>query len=163
MFVLLRVVWHCEYMPRLYPVTTLARSASVIEAATLHWKEYVMESTELGALMLWTCIWGTLTYSDESPLRSLGLSAVSNSTMMGTAVAVTTFIIIRSPLGRRSGAHMNPSVTLTFLWLGRIHRWDAAWYVTAQFIGAIAGVLAAREMGYAVVRLFRPVLGDRAE
>jgi aquaporin Z len=146
MFVLLSVVWHCEYMPRLYPVTTLARSASVIEAATLHWKEYVMESTELGALMLWTCIWGTLTYSDESPLRSLGLSAVSNSTMMGTAVAVTTFIIIRSPLGRRSGAHMNPSVTMTFLWLGRIHRWDAAWYVTAQFIGAIAGVLAAREI-----------------
>src|SRR5215813_10595950 len=79
MFVLLRVVWHCEYVPRLYPVTTLARSASIIEAATLHWKEYVMESTELGALMLWTCIWGMLTYSDESPLRSLGLSAVSNS------------------------------------------------------------------------------------
>jgi aquaporin Z len=105
-----------------------------------------MESIELGALMLFTCIWGTLTYSDESPLRSLGLSAVSNSTLMGTAVAVTTFIIIRSPFGRRSGAHMNPSVTLTFLWLRRIHRWDAAWYVTAQFIGATAGVLAARQI-----------------
>src|SRR5215813_15311119 len=100
MFVLLRVVWHCEYVPRLFPVTTLAQSASVIEAATLHWKEYVMESMELGALMLCTCIWGTLTYSDESPLRSLGLSAVSNSTLMGTAVAVTTFIIS----GRRSAA-----------------------------------------------------------
>ena len=116
-----------------------------------------MESMELGALMLCTCIWGTLTYSDGSPLRSLGLSAVSNSTLMGTAVAVTTFIIIRSPFGRRSGAHMNPSVTLTFLWLGRIHRWDAAWYVRAQFIGATAGVLAARE-----ICLFRPLLGDRA-
>jgi aquaporin Z len=103
-----------------------------------------MESTELGALMLCTCIWGTLTYSDESPLRSLSLSAVFNSILMGTAVAATTFIIIRSPFGRRSGAHMNPSVTLTFLWLGRIHRWDAAWYVAAQFIGALAGVLAAR-------------------
>jgi glycerol uptake facilitator-like aquaporin len=41
---------------------------------------------------------------------------------------------------------MNPSVTLTFLWLGRIHRWDAAWYVAAQFTGAIAGVLAARQI-----------------
>src|SRR5215469_374167 len=146
MFALLRVLWHCEYVAGRYPVTTLARSASVTEAAALHWKEYVMESIELGALMLWTCIWGTLTYSDKSPLRSLGLSAVSNSTLMGTAVAVTTFIIIRSPFGRRSGAHMNPSVTLTFLWLGRIHRWDAAWYVAAQFIGAIAGVLAARQI-----------------
>jgi aquaporin Z len=118
MFALLRVVWHCEYVPGLYPVTTLARSASVTEAATLHWKQYVMESMEPNALMLCTCIWGTLTYSDESPLRSLGPSAVSNSTLMGKAVAVTTFIIIRSPFGRRSGAHMNPSVTLTFLWFG---------------------------------------------
>src|SRR5262249_27630131 len=120
--------------------------ASVTEAAALHWKEYVMESSELGALMLCTCVWGTLTYSDESPLRSLGFSAVSNSILMGTAVAVTALIIILSPFGRRSGAHMNPAVTLTFLWLGRIHRWDAAWYAAAQFIGAIAGVLAAREI-----------------
>src|SRR5262249_15636454 len=43
-------------------------------------------------------------------------------------------------------AHMNPSVTLTFLWLGRVHRWDAAWYIMAHFIGAIAGVLAARQI-----------------
>jgi aquaporin Z len=105
-----------------------------------------MESTEVGALMLLTCIWGTLTYSDESPLSSLGLSAVSNSILMGTAVAVTTYMIIRSPFGRRSGAHMNPSVTLTFLWLGRIHRWDAVWYTVAHFAGAIAGVLAARQI-----------------
>ena len=105
-----------------------------------------MEGTELGVLMLCTCIWGTLTYSDESPLRLLGLSAVSKSIVMGTAVAVTTFIVIRSPFGRRSGAHMNPAVTLTFLWLGRIHRWDAVWYVAAQFAGSIAGVLVAREI-----------------
>jgi aquaporin Z len=105
-----------------------------------------MEATELGALMLSTCVWGTLVYSDESLFQSLRLSAVSKSTVMGIAVAVTTFMIIRSPFGRRSGAHMNPSVTLTFLWLGRVHRWDAAWYIAAHFIGAIAGVLAARQI-----------------
>jgi aquaporin Z len=132
--------------PRLYPVTTLARSASLTEAVTSHWKEYAMEGTELGVLMLSTCIWGTLTYSDESPFKFLDLSAVSKSVLMGTAVAVTTFLIIRSPFGRRSGAHLNPSVTLTFLWLGRIHRWDAAWYIVAHFIGATAGVLAARQI-----------------
>jgi aquaporin Z len=105
-----------------------------------------MEGTELGVLMLSTCVWGTLTYSDESPFKFLDLSAVSKSVLMGTAVAVTTFLIIRSPFGRRSGAHLNPSVTLTFLWLGRIHRWDAAWYIVAHFIGATAGVLAARQI-----------------
>src|SRR5262249_42448923 len=90
--------------------------------------------------------WGTLMYSDESPFKFLHLSAVFKSVLMGTAVAATTFLIIRSPFGCRSGAHLNPSVTLTFLWLGRIHRWDAAWDIVAQFIGAIAGVLAARQI-----------------
>jgi aquaporin Z len=105
-----------------------------------------MEGIELGGLMLSTSIWGTLVYSDESPFRSLGLSAVSKSILMGTAIAATTLMIIRSPFGRRSGAHMNPSVTLAFLWLGRVHRWDAAWYIVAHFIGATAGVLAARQI-----------------
>jgi aquaporin Z len=132
--------------PRPYPVTALARSASVIEAASSHWKEYLMESTELGTLTLSTCIWGTLTYGEESPFRSLAPSPLSKSILMGTAVAMTTFMIIRSPFGRRSGAHLNPSVTLAFFWLGRMHRWDAAWYIAAHFMGAIAGVLAARQI-----------------
>lgn len=131
---------------RLYPITTLAESASVIEAARSHWKEYLMEGSELGLLMLSTCMWGTLTYSNKSPLSALGLSAVYNSILMGTAVAATTYMIIRSPFGRRSGAHMNPSVTLTFFWLGRVHRWDAVWYIVAHFFGAFAGVLAARQI-----------------
>ena len=103
-----------------------------------------MEGMEIGALMLSTCIGGTLIYSNESPLNSLGLSPAFK--LMGTAIAITTFLIIRSPFGRRSGAHFNPAVTLTFLWLGRIHRWDAAGYIAAHFTGAIAGVLAARQI-----------------
>jgi aquaporin Z len=64
---------------------------------------------------------------------------------MGTAIAMTTFLIIRSPFGRRSGAHFNPAVTLAFLWLRRIHRWDAICYVVAQFLGAVVGVLIAQQ------------------
>jgi aquaporin Z len=118
----------------------------VVQAAALHWKEYVMEATEISALMLSTCIWGILVYSDQSPLKFPGVWAVSRPVVMGIAIAVTTFMIIRSPFGRRSGAHMNPAVTLAFLWLGRVHRWDAAWYIVAHFIGATAGVLAARQI-----------------
>jgi aquaporin Z len=36
---------------------------------------------------------------------------------------------------------MNPAVTLTFLRLGKIARWDAALYILAQFIGGLCGVL----------------------
>jgi aquaporin Z len=104
-----------------------------------------MEATELGSLMLSTCFFGTLLYSNDSPLNDLAVSPGIRPLLMGTAMAMTTFLIIRSPFGRRSGAHFNPAVTLTFLWLGRIHRWDAVCYVVAQFLGAVVGVLIAHQ------------------
>src|SRR5262245_36301508 len=105
-----------------------------------------MEGAELGAFMLSTCICGTLIYSNQSPLKSLALSPVFESSLMGIAMATTAFLVIQSPFGRRSGAHFNPAVTLTFFWLGRMHRWDAALYFAAHFVGAVAGVLVAREI-----------------
>lgn len=59
-------------------------------------------------------------------------------------MGLTAVTLIYSPWGRRSGAHLNPVVTLTFWRLGKIAGWDAAFYVAAQFLGGLAGVLAAR-------------------
>jgi len=39
-----------------------------------------------------------------------------------------------------SGAHLNPSTTLTFFRLGKIEPWDAAFYLLAQFLGGTMGV-----------------------
>ena len=105
-----------------------------------------MEGTEIAVLMFSTCICGTLLYSLDSPVQALGLSRTARAMLMGLAIALTTFLIIRSPFGRRTGAHFNPAVTLTFFWLGRVHRWDATGYVISHFLGGIAGVLAAREI-----------------
>ncbi len=102
-----------------------------------------MEAAELGLLMLGICLFGALTYSMRSPLRHLALSPFEASGLMGTCVAVTTYLIIRSPFGRRSGAHLNPAITVAYLWLGRIHRWDALAYVVAQFAGSLIGVFIA--------------------
>ncbi len=121
-----------------FPASALAPSASLAEAMRTHWREYLMEGTELGCLMLSTCIFGTLLYSSNSPLNSLSHGV--RSILMGTAIALTTYLIIRSPFGRRSGAHFNPAVTLTFLWLQRMHRWDAVCYIVAHFVGAVVGV-----------------------
>jgi aquaporin Z len=60
--------------------------------------------------------------------------------MMGLAMGATAIAIICSPSGRRSGAHMNPSVTLTYWLLGKIARADALMYLAAQFAGGVAGV-----------------------
>jgi hypothetical protein len=55
----------------------------------------------------------------------------------------TAIAIIFSPIGKRSGAHFNPAVTLTYSRLGKIAPWDAAYYIALQFVGGIAGVLVA--------------------
>jgi aquaporin Z len=52
----------------------------------------------------------------------------------------TAILIIRSPMGKRSGAHFNPAITLTYFRLGKIDKWDAGFYVVSQFIGGICGV-----------------------
>ena len=143
----------------MYSVTTLDRSASVTDAARLHWKEYLMEGTELAALMLSTCICGTFTYGDESPFKSL--SSVSKSVLMGAAIAMTTLAISRSPFGRRSGAHLNPSVTLTFFWLGRVHHWDAAWYSSLHG-GSCGRFCCTPDLGFATVGSFGSIHGDGA-
>jgi aquaporin Z len=50
-------------------------------------------------------------------------------------------LLIHSPWGKRSGAHINPAVTLAFLRLKKIHPWDALFYVVAQLIGGVLGVM----------------------
>ena len=43
-------------------------------------------------------------------------------------------------MGKRSGAHFNPAITLTYLCLRKIVFWDAVFYVLFQFGGGVAGV-----------------------
>jgi aquaporin Z len=129
-----------------YSITALSPSASLGDAVMAHWREYLMEASELGTLMLCICLFGTFLYSSASPMARFALSRSENGAMMAIGVAGTTLLIIRSPFGRRSGAHFNPAITLTYLWLGRIHRWDALFYVAAQFWGALTGVFVARQV-----------------
>jgi aquaporin Z len=75
---------------------------------------------------------------------SLGIASTALARLpMGLAMGLTAIAIIYSPLGQRSGAHMNPAVTLAFLRLGKIAPIDAAMYVCAQFAGGIGGIVLA--------------------
>jgi aquaporin Z len=62
---------------------------------------------------------------------------------MGLAMGTTAAAIIYSPWGQRSGAHINPATTLTFLRLGKVEKADAFFYAAAQFAGAVGGCLVA--------------------
>ena len=105
-----------------------------------------MEFAETCALMFCICSFGTLIYSHESPLKHWSLSSAGKSFLMGTAVALTTFLIIHSPFGRRTGAHFNPAITITYFYLDRVHHWDTLHYILSQFAGGLTGVLLAYEV-----------------
>lgn len=106
-----------------------------------HWHEYLMEAAELGIFMISA---GVFTSLLESPLSNLGRAHLAPwlcRALIGIAMGGTAAALIYSPWGKRSGAHMNPAVTVTFLRLGKIPPWDAFFYVLFQFAGGLAGVL----------------------
>jgi aquaporin Z len=101
---------------------------------------FCMEAGLLGLFMVSACVFGALLEHPESPVhRAIGNAFVRRS-LMGVAMGATAVTLIYSYWGRRSGAHMNPAVTLCALRLGRIGRGDAVGYVLAQFAGAVGGV-----------------------
>ena len=115
----------------------------MIDALRKHWPEYLMEAAELGLFMVSACAFTVLLYHPISPLAQNIHSELLRRVLMGIAMGSTAVAIIFSPFGKRSGAHFNPAVTLTFFRLRKIEPWDAAFYTLFQFIGGIVGVLIA--------------------
>jgi aquaporin Z len=118
----------------------------MINALKKHWPEYLMEAAELGLFMISACAFTVLLFHPNSPVAQSLPSNMLRRVLMGVAMGSTAIAIIFSPLGKRSGGHFNPSVTLTFFRLGKINGWDATFYVLSQFAGGIAGVLIASEI-----------------
>jgi aquaporin Z len=108
-----------------------------------HWPEYLMEAAELALFMFSACAFTVLLYHPTSPIAHTIHDGILRRLLMGTAMGATAIAIIFSPMGQRSGAHFNPSVTWTFFRLGKIDACDAAFYTLFQFTGGIAGVLLA--------------------
>jgi aquaporin Z len=108
-----------------------------------HWPEYAMEASGLGAFMIAAAAFATLLHHPDSPVRQAVEDVLVRRALMGLAMGGTAIALIYSPIGARSGAHINPATTLTFLRLGKIHPVDAAAYIVAQFAGALAGLAAA--------------------
>jgi aquaporin Z len=127
-----------------YSVDSLSPSAGPIDAIKVHWLEYLMEGAELGLFMLAACVFGTLLFYVNSPLLHYVPSSFARLVLMGFCMGLTAIVIILSPMGRRSGAHFNPVVSITFFCLGKMHWLDAVFYVAAQFVGGVAGVFIAR-------------------
>jgi glycerol uptake facilitator-like aquaporin/catechol 2,3-dioxygenase-like lactoylglutathione lyase family enzyme len=99
-----------------------------------------MEAAGLGVFMLSACLFTTLIEHPASPVRQAIDAPILRRVLMGLAMGLTAVSIVYSRWGQQSGAHLNPAVTLTFLRLGKVARWDACFYVLGQLLGGALGV-----------------------
>jgi aquaporin Z len=135
-------------------------NATLLRHFTRNWPLYVFEGAELAIFMISACVFTVLLFHPSYPLLRLFPDAALRRIGMGVAMGATAIGIIHSPMGKRSGAHFNPAITLTYLRLGKVARWDAIFYVLFQFLGGIFGVavsalllgdrLAAPDVDYAI-------------
>jgi len=98
----------------------------------LHWTEYFCEF--LGtALLLFAGLTGIYLVS------LVNVADVIKYFIIGLFFAIGLVIVVYSPIGKRSGGHVNPALTLAFWLNGLISGIDAVGYIVAQFAGAVLG------------------------
>jgi aquaporin Z len=119
-------------------------SASAVAAIRVNWRIYLIEAALLGTFMVSACAFTALLEYPVSPVDQIIPIPFIRRALIGIAMGLTAVLLIYSRWGKRSGAHMNPAVTLCFLRLGRIDRWDALFYILAQFIGGAVGIMLCR-------------------
>jgi aquaporin Z len=106
-----------------------------------HWPEYLIEAWGLGTFMISACLFTVFLAYPASPAVQWITNPFLRRLLIGVAMGLTAISIIRSPWGKQSGAHLNPSLTWTFFRLKKIAKWDAVFYSLSQFAGGVAGVM----------------------
>jgi aquaporin Z len=128
------------------PAPAVKRTAMIVEDRSIsdalkrHWPEYLMEAAELGVFMIAVVLFVALLEYPASPVHQAIASPALRRVLIGIVIGLAVISIVYSPWGQRTGAHFNPAFTLTFYRLGKVHRWDAVFYIAAQFVGGAAGV-----------------------
>jgi len=102
--------------------------------------EYAIEALCLGMFMVMAILATAIFELPSSPIHQAFTNPLFRRFLIGLAMGLTAIAIIYSPLGKRSGAHINPAVTLTFWRLKKIRTVDAGFYILAQCLGAVLGI-----------------------
>ena len=130
-----------------------------MKSEALHWREWLAELTGTALLLIGGLSAVTLNFGSGSPVAPWLQSHSARLLLTGALFAGTGSLIAISPLGRVSGAHLNPAVTLAFWLSGKMHHHDVAAYIAAQCAGATIGAMTLRlvwpdlaSVGYGVTK-----------
>jgi aquaporin Z len=105
------------------------------------WRLYFSEMVGTACLVAVGLSIVILDFGDGSPVIHLVTDPGIRRLITGFLFGSTGALIAISPVGKWSGAHINPVVTLAFWLMGKMRASHAIAYFLAQLIGAIAGAL----------------------
>lgn len=111
------------------------------------WPLWCSELIGTALLVAVGCSLVILDFGPGSPVMTLVPGAGARRALTGFLFGGVGALVALSPVGKVSGAHINPAVTLAFWLLGRMKARVAVGYVVAQLAGGILGALALRTWG----------------
>jgi aquaporin Z len=106
-----------------------------------HWILFTSEFVGTAALVIGGLSAVIFMFGTGSPMAALVPSEGARRAITGFLFGSTGALIALSPIGKESGAHINPAVTLGFWLMGKLHLRVAIGYVLAQLAGAVIGML----------------------
>jgi aquaporin Z len=110
-------------------------------ASPFSWRLCLSELVGTALLVLIGLSLVILMFGRGSPIIGIVPSEGLRRLITGFLFGTTGALIALSPVGKESGAHINPVVTLGFWLMRKIGAWTALGYVVAQLLGASAGAL----------------------
>jgi aquaporin Z len=113
----------------------------VTHSRSVPWLLFGAELMGTALLVLVGLSFVILNFGQGSPILQLIPSAGLRRLITGFLFGTTGALIAISPLGKKSGAHINPVVTLGFWLLGKLRTRHAIGYVISQLTGAVVGAL----------------------
>ena len=105
----------------------------------LHWPEYGSELVGTAFLVFIALSALTFNFGSGSPLAIVLPNSSVRRLMTGLLLAGSGPLMAISPLGKLSGAHLNPAISLAFWLQGKMHQHDLVGYMASQFLGAALG------------------------
>jgi aquaporin Z len=137
---------------RAMPIRILTGSSGMVQLKASfkkNWKHYLQEAAGLAIFMVSACFFGTILEAKNSFIHQYITGPSIRNILMGVLMGSTALFIFYSKFTAPSGSHINPAVTITFLRLGKMCRYDALFFIIAQITG-----------GTMAVYLMQAIMGD---
>lgn len=112
---------------------------NILKGWPIPWQLFVSELIGTAVLLLVGLSVVIFMFGTGTPMAGLIPSEGLRRLITGFLFGTTGAFIAMSPVGKVSGAHINPVVTLGFRLMGKLDSKAAIGYIAAQLIGAVVG------------------------